>query len=109
MIDIKIFRDQPQLIRDSEKKRFKDPQSVDKVIELDEKWRLLLQKVNELRKERNQISRQIGPMKKKGEDIGPLKKRVTQIKNEITDIEHQSNNSLTERDRIRYMIGNILL
>ncbi|MFX0016282.1 MAG: serine--tRNA ligase [Promethearchaeota archaeon] len=109
MIDIKVFRENPQIIRDSEIKRFKDPDQVDKVIALDSKWRSLLLQVNELRKERNQISRDIGPRKKKGEDIKPLKARVNQLKNEISDLEKITNDTLEERDRIRYNIGNILL
>jgi seryl-tRNA synthetase len=109
MIDIKMFRESPEIIRESERKRFKDPNRVDQVISIDTKWRTLLREVNELRKERNQISRQIGPMKKKGEDIKPLKKRVSEIKTKITEIESQADAALEERDRIRYMIGNILL
>ncbi|MFX0183725.1 MAG: serine--tRNA ligase [Candidatus Hodarchaeota archaeon] len=109
MINIKLFRESPEIIRESERKRFKDPDRVDQVISFDTKWRTLLREVNELRKERNQISRQIGPMKKKGEDIGPLKKQVNEIKSKITEIELQADAALEERDRIRYMIGNILL
>ncbi len=109
MIDIKVFRENPQIIRESEKKRFKDPTRVDEVISQDSKWRSLLQQVNELRKERNQISRQIGPMKKKGEDIESLKNRVNQLKTEIANFEKLAANALQERDKIRYNIGNILL
>ena len=109
MIDIKLFRENPQIIRESEIKRFKDPNRVDEVITFDSKWRSLLQQVNELRKERNQISRQIGPSKKKGEDIEPLKDRVNQIKAEVASLEKSVKDTLEERDRIRYGIGNILL
>jgi seryl-tRNA synthetase len=108
MIDIKVFRENPQIIRDSEIKRFKDPNRVDEVIALDSKWRSLLQQVNELRKERNQISREIGPMKKKGEDISSLKDRVNQIKTQIVTLEKSVKDVLEERDQIRYTIGNIL-
>jgi seryl-tRNA synthetase len=109
MIDIKVFRENPQIIRDSEIKRFKDPNRVDEVIALDSKWRSLIQQVNELRKERNQISREIGPLKKKGEDINPLKERVNQIKLQIATLENSAKDALEERDKIRYSIGNILL
>lgn len=109
MIDIKVFRENPQIIRDSEIKRFKDPNRVDEVITLDSKWRSILQQVNELRKERNQISREIGPMKKKGEDIKSLKERVNQIKTEVATLEKLAKDTLEERDRLRYSIGNILL
>jgi len=109
MIDIKLFRENPEVIRKSEANRFKDPNRVDQVIELDQKWRSLLKKLNDLRKERNEISRQFGPLKRKGEDITVLKDRVNVIKKDIIDIESESNAILEERDRVRYAIGNILL
>ncbi|MFX1514972.1 MAG: serine--tRNA ligase [Promethearchaeota archaeon] len=109
MIDIKLFRENPQIIRDSEAKRFKDPHRVDEVIALDSKWRSLLQQVNKLRKERNQISREIGPLKKKGEDITSLKERVNQINHQIATLEKSVKDTLEEREKIRYTIGNILL
>ncbi|MHA1236276.1 MAG: serine--tRNA ligase [Candidatus Hodarchaeales archaeon] len=109
MIDIKVFRENPEIIRESEKKRFKDPLHVDEVISLDEKWRNLLQQVNNLRKTRNQISREIGPLKRKGEDISSLTKRVSNIKKEIIELELKSSEVLKERDELRYIIGNILL
>ncbi|MFX0152172.1 MAG: hypothetical protein ACFFAJ_15400, partial [Candidatus Hodarchaeota archaeon] len=34
MIDIKLFRESPEIIRESERKRFKDPNHVDQVISL---------------------------------------------------------------------------
>jgi seryl-tRNA synthetase len=109
MIDIKVFRENPEIIRESEKKRFKDPIHVNEVISLDEKWRNLLQQVNDLRKTRNQISREIGPLKRKGEDISSLTKRVSNIKKEIIELEQKSSEVLKERDKLRYIIGNILL
>jgi seryl-tRNA synthetase len=109
MIDIKVFRENPEIIRESEKKRFKDPTRVDKVVSLDEKWRNILQQVNDLRKARNQISREIGPLKKKGEDFSSLTKRVSDIKKEISAQEEKSAEILKERDELRYVIGNILL
>lgn len=109
MIDIKVFRENPELIRESERKRFKDPSQVDQVIALDEKWRKLLQHMNELRKERNQISRQIGSLKKKGEDTESLQERVKEINAKIEELETNQKETLAERDKIRYIIGNVLL
>lgn len=109
MIDIKLFRENPEIIRESEKNRFKDPKKVDEVINLDKKWRKLLQQINDLRKERNDISRKIGPMKKKGEDISSLTKQVSKIKKNIAKVEKQATQAKDKRDEIRYTIGNILL
>ena len=109
MIDIKIFRENPEIIRESEKKRFNDPNRVDKVISLDKQWRELLQQVNEHRKERNQISKKIGKLKKEKQDISTLTKRVSEIKGSITQIEKEASAALEKRDELRYVIGNILL
>lgn len=109
MIDIKVFRENSDLIRESQNKRFKDPNLVDQVIALDEEWRKLLQEVNALRKERNQISRQIGPLKRKGESTKSLEEKVKKVNSNISKKEEKANIKLEERDKIRYSIGNILL
>ena len=109
MIDIKVFRENSDLISESQNKRFKDPNLVDQVIALDEEWRKLLQEVNALRKERNQISRQIGPLKKKGESTKNLEEKVKKVNSDISKQEEKANKKLEERDKTRYSIGNILL
>ena len=63
MLDIQLFRDNPDLIRQSQKRRGEDPLSVDRVIELDNKRRDLLQRVEGLRAEKNQASKVIGQTK----------------------------------------------
>ena len=55
MLDIKLFRENPDLIRKSEQKRFRTTENVEKVIEYDTKWRDGLKKLNELRAERNKL------------------------------------------------------
>jgi len=109
MIDIKVFRENPDLIRESEKKRFKDPARIDKVIDLDLRWRTLLQQINDLRKERNQISRDIGIKKKKKEETSALQEKVKEINIKIEELETGANEKLIARDKIRYSIGNIIL
>jgi seryl-tRNA synthetase len=63
MLDIQIFRDNPQLVRQSLIRRHQEPSAVDEVIELDEKRRSLLQQVESLRAEKNQASKEIGKTK----------------------------------------------
>ncbi|MHA1973032.1 MAG: serine--tRNA ligase [Candidatus Hodarchaeales archaeon] len=109
MIDIKLFRENPDIIKESEKKRFKDPARVDQVVELDKKWREILQQVNSLRKERNSISRQIGQLKREKKSISSLQKKVKSINNKISKFETEAKKTLSQRDKIRYSIGNILL
>ncbi|MBN1876842.1 MAG: serine--tRNA ligase [Anaerolineae bacterium] len=63
MLDIELIRDDPELIRAGLRKRNDDPGIVDEVLALDAKWRDLLHEVEELRAERNRVSKEIGRMK----------------------------------------------
>ena len=53
MLDIKLFRENPELVINSEKKRFRDTENVEKVIEYDTLWRESERKLNSLRSEKN--------------------------------------------------------
>ena len=64
MIDINIIRENPKIIKDSEKNRKKDPKVVDIIKDLDEQWRKSKYKTDELRSERNKISEEINKAKK---------------------------------------------
>ena len=55
MIDIKLIREQPDLVKAGISKKNFDASKIDTLLELDKKRRELLQKVEELRKERNTL------------------------------------------------------
>lgn len=81
MLDIKLFRENPDIIRESEKKRFRSIENVEKVIEYDNKWRDVLQKLQELRAERNKISKSFKVVSKTNpEKLQELKERSSEIK-----------------------------
>ncbi|MFX0022419.1 MAG: serine--tRNA ligase [Candidatus Hermodarchaeota archaeon] len=110
MLDIEVFRNNIDEIIKSEAKRFKDPSIAEKVLDFDKKWRTLLQEIEELRKQRNEISLKIGKYKKAGdtkkadESIAQSK----QIKDKIDELEKLRNEYLEQREKYRYMVGNIL-
>ncbi|MFW9915762.1 MAG: serine--tRNA ligase [Candidatus Thorarchaeota archaeon] len=108
MIDIQLFRENPQIIRNSEEKRFKDPNAVDNVIELDNAWRKQRAAINELRRQRNELSKQIGQKKKQGLDASEELQKADQINKQIKEAENKADQLLAERDKIRYSIGNLL-
>jgi seryl-tRNA synthetase len=109
MIDIKLFRENPEIIRESERKRFRATDNVEIVIELDKKWRAALQKIQDLRAQRNKISKSFKQAAKEGADkIKELKSKSTEIKNEIEKLEPTIDDLLKKRDVIRYKVGNIL-
>jgi len=63
MLDINLFREQPEVVRAGMKKRGMDPAPVDEVIRLDSNWRGILKEVESLKAERNKVSKEIGNMK----------------------------------------------
>ncbi len=69
MIDINLIREKPDLVRENIKKKFQKDKLilVDKVIELDDKWRKLKYDEDVLRGDRNKISKEVGKFMKKGE------------------------------------------
>ena len=110
MLDIKLFRENPEIIRESEKKRFRDVKKVDQVIELDNKWREKKKEIDALKRERNQISNDINALKKKDKsaDVSTFQERVKAIKELIEQDEQEVITLEQERDKLRYTIGNII-
>ncbi len=93
MIDIKILRENPDLVRENIKKKFQDHKLglVDEVLELDVKNRQAIARGNDARKEKNEISQKIGVLMREGkkEEAGAMKARVAEINKELLDIEQQ--------------------
>ena len=62
MLDIKLIRDNPELVRENIRKKFQDARLplVDEVLELDAKNRAAITEASDLRASRNTLSKQIG-------------------------------------------------
>lgn len=108
MLSIELFRENPEKIRESEKRRGKDPERVDKVVELDKEWRESLQRLQELQQKRNEVGEEIAELKQEGESAEELIEEMSQVKDEIDELEDRVEELKEERDELRYRIGNIL-
>lgn len=111
MLDIELFRKNIDLIYESEKKRFKDSNIVDKVIEYDTNWRKKLQELNERRRQRNILSQDTSAMKQNlvsQEMIEITIQKSKEIGNLIPSIENEVNKLLEKREEYRYIVGNLI-
>ncbi len=63
MLDIKLIREDPEMVKEALRKRHMDPDPVDEVLRLDDARRVLIGDVEEKRSERNSVSKEIGRMK----------------------------------------------
>ena len=64
MLDIKLVRSNPELVKENIKKKFQDEKLplVDEVLELDAQFRASKGRGDELRQQRNTISKEIGKL-----------------------------------------------
>ncbi|KAF8374118.1 sars-1 [Pristionchus pacificus] len=74
VLDIDLFREEkgfdPNIVRESQKRRYKDVTLVDRVIDSDKQWRQERFKADQLNRQKNVLSKAIGEKKKKKEPNG---------------------------------------
>ncbi len=110
MIDIKLIRENPGLVKENIKKRFKEDRLilVDKILKKDTEWRGLKGDIDALRSERNKISKEINEAKKKGKDDKILMTKARSIPDEIAKIEARAGKLRNEIDLLLMSIPNII-
>lgn len=91
MLDIKLVRTNPELVKENIKKKFQDQKLVlvDEVIALDTEFRAAKTRADELRGQRNAISKEIGGYMAKGmkEEAEKTKEKVAAIGKELAELE----------------------
>ena len=107
MLDIKLFRENMDLIVDSEKKRFRDTTNAEKVLEYDNLWREGEQKLNSLRSQKNKLSKSFKQAKKDG-NIEEVIAKSKEVANEIKELGPKIEEYKKLREEYRYKVGNIL-
>lgn len=112
MIDIKLIRENSDLVKENIKKKFQDEKLglVDEVYEYDKDYRKFKQKADELRAKRKDISSNIGVLMRDGKkgEAEALKNEVNKINEEIDEIEVKEENLAKEiKDRMM-VIPNIM-
>ena len=90
MLDIRLIRENPELVKENIRKKFQDGklELVDKVLELDQRNRAIKTEVEQLRAKRNAASKQIGALmgQKKHEEAEAVKKEVAQDGDRIAEL-----------------------
>ena len=94
MIDIKLVRENPELVKENIKKKFQDDKLVlvDEVLDLDQKGRAVKTEGDNLRAERNKISKQIGALMGQGkkDEAEEVKAHVNEINDRLEHIEEET-------------------
>ena len=112
MIDIKLIRENPELVKENIKKKFQDEKLplVDEVKKHDEDYREIKAKADELRAKRNSASKEIGSLMRQGlkEEAEKLKIEISKIGDEIIACENKEIELEEEIKKIMLVIPNIL-
>jgi len=93
MLDIRLFRENPDLIRQALEKRQADPAVVDSILALDDRRRTILGEVEQLKSERNTVSKEIGRMKdaesrqEKIEAMRAVGDKISKLDNELREVD----------------------
>ena len=110
MIDIKLLRENPELVRENIKKKFQKDKLplVDKILKLDEEWRKFKNEEDKLRGSRNSISKEISEAKKMKKDVSKLLKQAKTIPEEIEKIGEKRKKLENQIKEIMMVIPNII-
>ena len=107
MLDPKLIKEKPQLIRDMLKSRSVDF-DLDSLIESDQKRREFIIKTDELRKKKNQVALEISQKKKKGEDASSILAEMKNISADLTKFELEQESIENKYSKLAMTIPNLV-
>ena len=112
MLDIKLIRTQPELVKENIKKKFQFDKLalVDEVLALDTEYREAHTRADNLRAQRNSISKSIGSMMAKGqrEEAEAAKKQVNDMADEMARLDVRETELTAEIRKRMLVIPNII-
>lgn len=110
MLDIHFVRENPEVVKASEKKRGHDPQKVDEVLAVDTMWKESIAELEKLKHEKNIVSEKINSAKK-SENQATFKQKIQEMQIVATKIkegEDKTKSFFNQREELLSQIGNIM-
>ena len=108
MLDIVYIREHPELVKESQRKRGMSEEDIDRIVELDRKWRELKEESDHLRARRNKLSLEINETRKKGQDITHLIKEAKELPTRLEEKEKVMTDLKEKRDSLLKEIPNLV-
>ena len=107
MLDPKIIRENPEIIRKMLKNRAIDF-DFDGLVQCDKQRRELIIKTDELRKKRNEVSLEIAQKKKDGQDSAPLLEMMKDVSQKLEEMEKTQNKVELDYKKLALRIPNLI-
>ena len=112
MIDIKFLRENPEAVKENIRKKFQDDKLplVDEVIVLDEERRKAQQEADNIKAEKNKLSKQIGALMAQGkkDEAEEIKKQVAKDAEKLANLEEKQKEYEEKTTKIMMVIPNII-
>ncbi|MCI8512729.1 MAG: serine--tRNA ligase [Lachnospiraceae bacterium] len=112
MLDLRFVRENPEIVKQNIRNKFQDQKLplVDEVLALDEESRKVKKEADDLRANRNRISKQIGALMGQGkkEEAEEVKKQVTAASDRLAELEEKERDLEERVKRIMMTIPNII-
>ena len=89
LLDIKLLRNQFEEVKEKLKSRNEDLKDLDSFLELDQRRRQLVQQIDQLRKKRNDVSREIAIEKKQKRNVETKIQEMRQVNEQIKNFEQE--------------------
>ena len=106
MLDLKLIRENPELIRQGIKNK-NESDKLDELLKLDDQRRELILKADELKHKRNQVSSQIPQMKKTGKDVTGILSEMKNVSDQISNLDSRLNEIESKVEDILLYIPNL--
>ena len=106
MLDIRLIRTQPEVVKAALARRKMDI-DVDKLLELDSQKREILYQVEQIKAKQNEVSKKIPAMKKAGEDVTPIFAEMKELSEKIKQDDEKVKELDVLIEEIMYSIPNI--
>jgi len=108
VLDIQLFRDQPDLVRESQKRRYKPTQVVEDIIALDQKLKQLNHEEVQLLTKRKQLQTQIDEKRKAGQDFQPLIAEKKEAEKKAAELNPEQKKLEQQLQSLLSTVGNIV-
>jgi seryl-tRNA synthetase len=107
MIDIELIRKDTKAVADALKNRQMDPKMAQEMKKLDDEWKNIKAKLDELRAKKNQTTQKISDAKKAGKDIKPMLEDSKKIAKGMADLEAKEKEVADKRESVWMVMPNI--
>lgn len=110
MLDVSFIRENSERVKQAmTQKGEKNPEIVDRLLDVDKKWRASVARADQMRSESNTLSKQIGRLMGEGkkEEAQEIIRKTSESKAEIKKLEEELSDLEMERNRLLLQIANI--